>query len=487
MARDPWAQFKDAPTAPTPAVPAGADPFAAFQDADEAPDPMAGQPTTGLPRPLALAARSVVNAAMTIPSAAADFGVGIRNVIDNPRTLLGEPGRYESPSAMAQRQIDRTYGSPVTTGEKAVDLATTLAAGAAQPIPKAPGSLPANFKTAAQVTREAAAQRVKDAQAAGYVLPPATGNPTGAVRALEGVAGKLSTAQEASIRNQYATNSLAKRALGLDEALPIGDQLPVIRQQAGDAYKAVAGAGRLQADDAFRTKLADITSANRGAAADFPELAKTDLADEVAKIDKESFSADGALKAIKLLRDNATAAYGRGDKPMGKAYREMAGALEDVIERNLEARGKDAAGMLKAFRDARQLIAKTYSVENALNPATGNVSATKLGAQLDRGKPLSGELRQIAQTSKAFPKATREVNESMPGVSPLDYYASGGVSALSGQPTYLLYPFARAAVRSAILSRQGQKLAVPSTEAAKPATAKARALAAALAATGGGR
>jgi hypothetical protein len=100
-------------------------------------------------------------------------------------------------------------------------------------------------------------------------------------------------------------------------------------------------------------------------------------------------------------------------------------------------------------------------VQKALNATTGNVSATKLGQQLGRGKPLSGELKQAGQFAQAFPKAAREFNESLPGVSPLDFYATGGAAAVTNQPWYLLYPFVRQGVRNALLSPTGQKLAVP--------------------------
>lgn len=310
----------------------------------------------------------------------------------------------------------------------------------------------------------AAANAVKDATAAtardaGYVIPPVQTNPSLPNRLLEGLAGKISTGQSASIKNQKTTNMLASRALGLDETIPITqDALKVLRSEAGQAYSAIRGAGTITADSEYSAALAGITKKFEGASKDFPELAKNEIEGIIGSIDKPSFNADSAIDAIKILRERGDKAFGSGDKATGKAFREASDAMESVIERNLEQMGPEAQGMLKAFRDARQLIAKSYSVEKALNPATGNVAARKLGAQLARGKPLSGELKDIGQFAQAFPKAADEVLSSMPGVSPLDYFGAGGLSAATGNPLSMLAVGVRPIARGAILSKPYQNM-----------------------------
>jgi hypothetical protein len=71
-----------------------------------------------------------------------------------------------------------------------------------------------------------------------------------------------------------------------------------------------------------------------------------------------------------------------------RASKKAATALEDVLEGHLTTIGQPEA--LQAFKEARTMIAKTYTVEKALNQATGTVDARKLAAQLNKGKPLSG-------------------------------------------------------------------------------------------------
>src|SRR6185312_12903943 len=75
--------------------------------------------------------------------------------------------------------------------------------------------------------------------------------------------------------------------------------------------------------------------------------------------------------------------------------------------------GPEYQGVVNAFRGARQQIAITHSVEDAFNPATGNVIAPKLATALKNGVPLSGPLRTIAEFSNSFkPAVTAEPNSS---------------------------------------------------------------------------
>lgn len=298
---------------------------------------------------------------------------------------------------------------------------------------------------------------LKQARSAGYVVPPTQANPTIMNRIVEGLAGKISTGQGASIKNQQVTNRAAARALGLDESQPITKEaLSGLRAEAGKAYEQIKAVGTLKADAQYKNALNSITKKYQGAAKDFPELAKTDIDDIVSAVNKKQFDSDSAVDAIAILRERATAAYGKGDKSVGKAYREASEALESLIERNLQESGN--RGLLKSFRNARELIAKSYSVESALNSSTGNVAARKLATQLSKGKPLSGDLKKVAQFAQAFPKAADEVTSSMPGLSPLDYIGAGLLSGSIGTPVGMLAAGARPLARSLLLSKPYQAI-----------------------------
>jgi hypothetical protein len=171
--------------------------------------------------------------------------------------------------------------------------------------------------------------------------------------------------------------------------------------------------------------------------------------------------------------DTADKAYRQGDREMGKAAKAAADAIEDVLDRNLAASGN--ADALKSFREARKLIAKTYTVQKGLNSQTGDVAANKLAEQLAKGKPLSGDLRTIAETAQAFPKATQALKEAPKAVSPLDFAVATTAGMSTGNPLAALMLGARPLARNALLSGPAQARAmqqsapVPLTKAAQKA------------------
>lgn len=396
------------------------------------------------------AARMGAQGLAAIPLAISDAGVGVRNLLYGNMRIPSE----DVPSNQFNRALDQLIPPPSDmVGRVGEAIGGGVVGGRFLPNPPSSVSYQPPVNQAAQVLQRSRAE--------GYVVPPATSNPTATNKVLEGIAGKLTTAQAASAKNQAVTTTLAKRAIGLSDDAPLtSESIAAVRKEAAQAYEAIRGTGRITADKQFQAEIGNLTSKYRSAAKDFPELAKSEVDDIVSGLNKESFDADSAVDLIAILRGNADDAFRAGKSQAGRAYRDASKALEGVIERHLAAGGKESSAMLAAFRKARELIAKTYSVEKAFNPATGQVSGPKLAQQLSK-KPLSGELKQAAEFAKAFPKAAREFNESLPGISPLDFYASGGVSALSREPWYLLYPFLRQGTRNALLSQAGQKLAVP--------------------------
>ena len=310
---------------------------------------------------------------------------------------------------------------------------------------------------------------LKEAQAAGYVVPPTTTNPTMINRLIEGAAGKITTAQAASMKNMGVTNRLVRESLGLADDAPLTIQtLDEIRKPAGQVYEAIKNFGDIAADGTYTSELKQLVKSSDEILAAYPD-AKVGAAEEIGKLVKslqqDKVPASAAVEYLKDLRAQASsnlsfqAAADPAKKALGRAQRDAAGALEDLILRNLKNGGQGDLAM--AFDKARTTIAKTYSVQSALNESTGNVVATALGSQLKRGKPLTGGLRTAAKFARAFPKVAKEVTESMPGVSPLDLYGSLIASGASGNPLPMLYPAGRMAARGAQMTGLGQRMAVP--------------------------
>ncbi len=302
--------------------------------------------------------------------------------------------------------------------------------------------------------RDAAAVSARDA---GYVIPPSTTNPDSLLnQTLEGISGKIKTAQYASAKNQDVTNSLAKKAVGLAEDEPLTvDALSNIRKAAGQQYEAVRDVGPMQTDQHYFDAIDAIEKQFKGANASFPGITSPDVSRLLEPLRQPGFNSGDAIDAVRVLRDVAESNFKRGDTGLGKAAKGAAQALEDVIERNLSAAGNTDG--LAAFRNARQLIAKTYTVQNALNPANGNVNAQALAAALKKGKPLTGDLRTVAEASGAFRKAMQPLNEAPLASSPLDWWAGAGTALGTQNPLGLGAMAVRPAIRNALLSNAYQK------------------------------
>ncbi len=419
-----------------------------------APAPAAPQESTGAflkrelsPANLASAAvRPLVKGVAAVPGIFADGAMGAWNLASGQNNQM--------PSAALNQLLDKYTRKPEGVGKVAEAVSSTLV-GARTPMPKLGAQAPAGFVKPSPASVKA--DTLQATQKAGYVVPPATANPTLTNRMLETIGGKIATAQDAAIKNQPVTTGLAKKAIGVEGDTPLTlEAIAGIRKQAGDAYEVLRNVGDFSLDAKALNKLQSVAGKHTGSDLTKAISGDSDIPKIVDAIWREKLNGSTAVDAIGLLRDKATAAYAKGDTGSGKGYRELSNTLENAIERHLSTSGQGK--LLANFKSARELIAKTYSVEKAFNPATGDVSGTKLAAQLTRGKPLTGELKLAAQFAQAFPKAAREILDSG-SVRNTDLIVGGGTAALSGKYQYLLYPFIRQAVRAGLLTKAGQSLA----------------------------
>lgn len=220
---------------------------------------------------------------------------------------------------------------------------------------------------------------VSDARAAGYTIPQSIYDPGFIGNRLESIGGKLAIKQEAAHRNQEVTNKLARETLGLSDDTPISvGTLERIRAENGKVYQEVGQLSKVAADD---------------------------------------------LQALKQARSDAKAwyeSYNRSANPeqlaKAKEYNDIATMLEQSLEQHAANAGKDE--LIPALREARKNIAQTYTVERALNKATGDVSAPVLGRLFDKQKPLSGGLETIGKTHSGFSQVMGEgVKTPAAGVS----------------------------------------------------------------------
>jgi len=315
--------------------------------------------------------------------------------------------------------------------------------------------------TAAQGQNAQKVAAAKEAMDAGYVIPPADLSNSKLVEAVSGLSGKIKTAQQASQQNQAVTNRLAKQALGVAPDAPLTvDTLNAIRGKAGQAYEAVSNTGTIQPSQTYADALDKIVAPFKKAAQGFPNAKPNPIIADIDALRSPQFDAASAVAKIKELRGAADSAYAQGNKDAGRALKDAATALEGAIDEHLTKIGAPA-DLLSGFRDARQLIAKTYTVQKALNAETGDVSAQVLARELAKGKPLSGDIKTAAQAGLSFPKATQALKESPKALSPLDFGAAGlGLVGSGGNPLAAAGLVARPVARAALLSGPMQRNAL---------------------------
>lgn len=401
--------------------------------------------------------------------------------IDTDPVLNYRPGPEAQPITDALSVVGKPIGSALEAIHSAIAQRTTPR------IADVTGDLATIATTygtfggkAASAPKSAQQQALEDGQKLGYVVPPSTTNPTVTNQLAEGLAGKLSTAQVASVKNQGITNNLIRKEFNLPADAPLtSETMDSIRATQGKAYQAVSAVPDIKFGADYEKELDALGATPQKIAAALPKYRSTgaqqvqDLVDSL-KPPNGTMDGETAVELSKSLRSEAnsyqSAADRMGDpqaRMIARAYRGSAEAVENAIEKHLTDIGQPQ--LAQNWDNARRTIAKTYSVENALDGA-GNVDALKLGKQLIKGKPLSGNLEAAANFANAFPKAARNLKESFPGISPLDVYAGAATEAATGNPLALAIAPARMAARSALLSPVGQALARPGVNPVGSAT-----------------
>lgn len=268
---------------------------------------------------------------------------------------------------------------------------------------------------------------------AGYVVPPNMVNPSTKNALIESFSGKQATSQIASVRNQDVTEKLVRQSLGLADDAPLSKSaLEQIRKVEGGAYKRVG----------------DLSPAS-----------------------------EYDLEALKQARNEAQGwfnAYNRSASPedlaKAKNFRDTAEMLELRLESHAKDAGKEA--LIPALREARKQIAKTYTVERALNDATGTVNAKVIGRMFDKGKPLSDGLDTVGRFASGFPSIAQAPQQmGSPAAHNLRSMASmlaGGGGLAAAGPMGLAaaaVPFAAGPLSRSIMFREGAQRALANQSA----------------------
>jgi hypothetical protein len=362
---------------------------------------------------------------------------------------------FVSQSQRFNQALDSVTFSPQTTMGRINEGVASALIGSRIPIPPMGKQAPPGFVPPPKTPQAASFAAGRDL---GLVAPPASVAPTMGARTLETIGGKVATAQDAAIDNMPKFTSIGKKAIGIADDVQLSpESIDAVRRTAGQAYGEVAGLGKLTAS-----------------VDDLPKSVRIEkYADAVTLNPRSEVNAAAVVEAWKQANHEATAyyrAFARDANPETLAKAKAAAAdakkIDAFLDKTVQAMGKP--DLLRRLKEARVLIAKTHSVEGAMNPSTGVVSGTKLAKQLEKGKPLTGDLKAAAQFAQAFPKASREILDSG-SVRNTDLIVGGGTAAVTGQPWYLGYPLFRSAARSTALSPLMQNRLLRPTQPVHPA------------------
>ena len=348
-----------------------------------------------------------------------------------------------------------------------LQLANETVAGALMTLPTATVSAVTTPRAPAKLTQ---AQLVAErAIAEGATLPPTQVNPSMLNRIIEGISGKQQTSQIASVKNQQLINEQARKALKLAPDVEITPQvLQQYRDVKGQAYDALRANPAYYADKPFlndiNSKTAEIQK--RGGLVKSGE--ELNLLNELKQL---RFDGDGLVEKIKVLRSDSDVNFRSADPDkirLAQVQKFASKQLEDLAERNLK--NFNQPDVMTNFKEARQDIAKSYTIEKALNAATGNVSGAVLGQRAATGKIVPSELQALSNAAAAYPTAFQNVARigSVPGFSPLDIGTAGIASAAAGNPSVMLSAATRPTLRSLAVSPMYQRNMLPSSQPQAP-------------------
>jgi predicted Fe-Mo cluster-binding NifX family protein len=301
-------------------------------------------------------------------------------------------------------------------------------------------------KTAASYERGPQIDAAKEANRLGIALDPAIANPTMGNKMRELAIDPSAMHDKLSIDNRPRWANTAKAEMGLPETTPLTSSKPFEQARAAAAkpYNNIRKIKSLSPDQPLTygenktivQKLEDINNnvvIGGQAAENAIEALKADAINKV----KNGISGSQAIDALSDLRKKATKAYNsQATTPemldVADARMAIANALEDLIEANVNKPEE-----LTAFKKARADMARSYAYEGATDLTTGYVDPQKLKRMVNKGIPLSGDAKAMADIAGNYPEIA---SLTTPKRDILQRYSRSGALATAGAAIGSLIP-----------------------------------------------
>jgi len=422
---------------------------------------------------------------------------GLARALSQLGPKMANPVAKEVSKIMGQQPVRQTVaggigGLAAQTGIEAglppvVAGLTGIAAGGVPFMVRGGGSLP----------------QTKRAMEGGYTIPPAMAseNPSMTARLLSKVGGEEQIERAANIKNQSATNNLVKKELGISDDIISVKSINDVRAKEGSVYQDVKNVPGTAVDATFNSDIAAIKTTINALSKNFKNIVRNDEVNNLVKAltfkpFSSAYDSTSAVELTKVLRQKSAKNI-MSDKPelneLGKAQRAASEAIENMLSRRImksPATANVPKDLAIRWNEARTKISQSHFVEEALNPATGNIDARRLGRVIDKGDAkLTGGLKTAGEAGLAFPRVTG-APEKMPAfrlgdLTSLFARAAPGAAVGYGTGSPELGMAVTAAQTVAAPAARGLSLSKPyqrALGAAKPKSREdiARALAAAL-------
>ena len=256
----------------------------------------------------------------------------------------------------------------------------------------------ADWARASQIEAAQAAQRL------GVAINPAQANPNVKTKLLVGATGEAVVNEKAAKANLSRWNDIAREDMGLPKNTPLNAQaFETARAAHAAPYEKISKLGTLAPDDAVVTQVQKLKLDPLSTSDPHKVAIVNGVVDRVVNQMDEGLTGENVVGQIRDFRKDANRTLKNPnaspiDADVAEVKLGIANALENLIENNI----RDPKA-LSEFRAARTAMAKTYDWERATGITTKQVDPLEIAKMAEKGKPLTGALKDVADVAGNFP------------------------------------------------------------------------------------
>ena len=257
---------------------------------------------------------------------------------------------------------------------------------------------------------------IAKAQDAEFTAIPGKANPSIINNIVESAGGERAINAKAAIRNERRSADNIRKAFGFDAGADLNAETwKDFRKEASKSYETVRQSpGPVKMDTVYEDTIKNLDKHLHDVQKQFPGLGTNSYIENLrtSLLDTTTpKTPNGILGVISKLRNDATTMFRSSDADtVAGAYvaRKAADALEAQLDRHFEK--QLTPEIMANYRKARQDIAMSHDAEAAVNPVSGEVNPQVFARLLKKGRPLSGELREIGEAALAMPSVMKDTS-----------------------------------------------------------------------------